>query len=144
MLPGPFDDPEAKNIEPTSNPLTHARMYAIADFYETSGLKQLSENKFRQAVSRHWNSPEFAQAIHVVYTTTLAEDRSLRQIVKDALLGHMSLMYKPEIESIMREVPDLSFDMLKGLCLRDGARNDFLPPPSPTQSLGDLWGKTKG
>jgi hypothetical protein len=108
-------------------------MYAIADYYEVPGLKNLAERKFQQAAERHWNSTEFGEAVHVVYTTTLAEDRGLRHTVKDILLRHMTLLNKPAIESIMREVPDLAFDMLKGVWQQHGARNEYLPPPSPTQ-----------
>jgi hypothetical protein len=120
-------------IEPSNNPLIHARMYAMADFFEVPGLKKLATTKFQTAVERYWNSVEFGQAVHVVYTSTLAEDRGLRQIVKDILMRHMALLNKPEIESIMREVPDLAFDMLKGIWNHHGARQEYLPPPSPTQ-----------
>jgi hypothetical protein len=126
-------------MEPARNPLVHARMYAIADFYEIPGLKSLAQKKFQQAASRHWNNIEFGEAIHVAYTSTVSEDKGLRQICKDVLLSHMTLLNKPEIEAILREVPDLAFDMLKGLWLRDGARNDYLPPPSPTQPLSEVW-----
>ncbi|KAF2434607.1 hypothetical protein EJ08DRAFT_676060 [Tothia fuscella] len=140
--PGPSDRPEhnpRESVDPARNPLVHSRMYAIADFYEIPGLKQLAQKKFQQAASRHWNSPEFVEAIHVAYTSTVSNDKGLRQICKDVLLQHMMLLNKPEIEGILREVPDLAFDMLKGLWLRDGARNDYLPPPSPTQPLSEVW-----
>jgi hypothetical protein len=134
VLPTPIegDGNQAEEVvEPPNNPLTHARMYAIADFYEIPGLKNLAQQKFQAAAERHWNSTEFGEAVHVVYTTTLAEDRGLRQTVKDILLRHMTLLNKPEVESIMREIPDLAFDMLKGVWQQHGARNEYLPPPSP-------------
>jgi hypothetical protein len=122
-------------VEPPDNPLIHARMYAIADYFEVPGLKKMASTKFQAAAERHWNSDKFGEAVHVAYTSTLPEDRGLRQIVKDILMRHMTLLNKPEIESIMREVPDLAFDMLKGVWNHHGARHEYLlPPPSPTQS----------
>ena len=98
-----------------TSPLTHARMYAIADFYGVCGLKELASKKFRDAVGEHWNSDDFAKAIQVVYTTTIAGDRELRQVVMDVLMNHMELLDKPDIEAVMRELPDLAFDVLKVL-----------------------------
>ena len=95
-----------------TNPLIHARMYALADFYGAFTLKELSIKKFCGVVQAHWYSKEFAQAVRVVYTTTVAEDSGLRQVVKDVLMNHNELLDKPEIEAVLREVSDLAADIL--------------------------------
>jgi len=98
-----------------TNPLTHARMYAVADFYNVSGLKELANKKFRDTAREHWDSNDFAKAVEVVYTTTPPKDRGLRQVVKYVLRNHRGLLDKPEIDTIMKEVPDLSYDVLRGI-----------------------------
>jgi hypothetical protein len=90
-------------------------MYAVADFYGVSGLKELANKKFRDAVRDYWDSNDFAKAVEVVYTTTVPRDCGLRQVVMDVLKNHMGLLNKPAIETVMREIPGLAFDVLKGL-----------------------------
>lgn len=98
-----------------TNPVTHARMYAIADFYGASGLRKLVEKKFCEAANTYWNSDSFAEAIEIVYTTTVAENCRMRQVVKEVLTNHQELLDKPKIEACMREMPDIAFDTLKGV-----------------------------
>ena len=90
-------------------------MYAVADFYSALNLKKLTNKKFRDAVREYWNSNDFTKAVEVVYTTTTAEDRGLRQVVKRVLMNRRELLDKPEIEAVMKEVPDLAFDVLRGI-----------------------------
>ena len=102
-------------ITPRTNPLTHAQMYTVADFYSVSGLKKLANKKFRDTVQEHWDSNDFAKAVEVVYTTTPPKDRGLRQVVSYVLRNHTELLDKPEINAIIKEVPDLSYDVLRGI-----------------------------
>ena len=98
-----------------TNPITHARMYAVAEFYGVSGLRNLAEKKCSEAAQVYWDSDAFAEAIEIVYTTTVAEDCELRKVVKNVLTDHAELIDKPKIEACMREVPDLAFDTLKAM-----------------------------
>jgi hypothetical protein len=98
-----------------TNPLTHARMYAVADFYGVLGLKKLANKKFRDAAREHWDSNDFAKAVEVVYTTTTSQDRGLRRVVKYVLVNHNELLDKPEIEKVVKEAPDLAYDILRGI-----------------------------
>jgi hypothetical protein len=95
--------------------LIHSRMYALADYYNIPPLKNLSKTKFRKAAQTHWDSPEFGQAIEIIFTSTLYGDRGLRQVVKEIVQEHHSVMEKPEIESIMRESPDFAYDVLMSM-----------------------------
>jgi len=90
-------------------------MYAVADFYSVSGLKELANKKFRDTVQEHWDSNVFIKAVEVVYTTTPPKDRGLRQVVSYVLRNHIELLDKPEIDAIIKEVPDLSYDILRGI-----------------------------
>jgi hypothetical protein len=90
-------------------------MYALADFFSVSGLKELANKKFRDTVQEHWDSNEFAKAVKVVYTTTPPKDRGLRQVVRYILKNHAELLDKPEIDTTIKEVADLSYDVLLGI-----------------------------
>ncbi|KAK7186690.1 BTB/POZ domain-containing protein [Paraphaeosphaeria sporulosa] len=92
---------------------THASMYAIGDQYGVIGLKQLSQEKFRCACLHFWNQSEFVVAAHLVFSTTLDEDKGLRDIVSETISGHMELVNKPEIEVLMTEFSSLAFGLLK-------------------------------
>lgn len=87
-------------------------MYSLADYYKIEGLKELAKTKFRASTEKHWDSPELGQAVYIVFTSTLSKDRGLRQVVKEIFQKHPRIMGKPEIESVMRELPDLAYDLL--------------------------------
>ena len=59
------------------------------------------------------DSPTLAEAIHVVYTSTPATDKEMRETVADALGWHASLLEKPEIEVAIMEINGLAYELLK-------------------------------
>ncbi len=59
------------------------------------------------------DSPEFAEAIHVVYNTTPSSDKGMRGTVADALDWHGRLLEKPEIEFAIMEINGLAYELLK-------------------------------
>lgn len=93
--------------------VVHARMYAAAHRYSIGGLKALSLDKFKIQLTRHWDSAEMAEAIHVVYTSTPAECKDMREAVADTLEWHGRLLEKPEIEVAILEIDKLAYDLLK-------------------------------
>jgi hypothetical protein len=103
----PLDWPRS----PRTGLATHARMYALADKYQISGLKALAQRKFEEAARQHWNSEEFAPALHIVYTSTLEEDRGLRDIVI-ATISRDRLLEKPEVRATVKDLPELAFGLL--------------------------------
>ncbi|KAF2721149.1 hypothetical protein K431DRAFT_346642 [Polychaeton citri CBS 116435] len=91
----------------------HARMYAAAEKYGIHGLKVLALDKFKIQLTRHWDSFEFAEAIHIVYSTTPATDKDMREAVADSLGWHSRLLDKPEIEVAVMEINGLAYELLK-------------------------------
>lgn len=91
----------------------HARMYAAAHRYGIRGLEALSLDKFKIQLTRHWDSTELAEAIHVVYTSTPSECSDMRDAVADILGWHGRLLEKPEIEVAILEIDKLAYDLLK-------------------------------
>lgn len=59
------------------------------------------------------DSPEFGEAIHVVYSTTPAHDKDMRETVADVLGWHGRLLEKPEIEIAIMEINGLAYELLK-------------------------------
>lgn len=110
-----------KTTPPNPSPLAtkdphlvlHARMYAAGERYGISGLKALSLDKFKIQATRHWDSDELAEAIHIVYTSTPKSDRDMREAVANTLEWHGRLLEKPEVEIAIMEFNGLAFELLK-------------------------------
>ena len=59
------------------------------------------------------DSPELAEAIHIVYDTTPSSDKDMRETVADALDWHSRLLEKPEIEFAIMEINGLAYELLR-------------------------------
>lgn len=111
LMPAPPDpSPLATN---TPNLALHSKMYAAGDQYGVPGLKALALDKFKIQLTRHWDSPEFAEAIHIVYSSTPASDKEMREAVADTLGWHSQLLDQPEIEVAILEINGLAYELLK-------------------------------
>lgn len=88
-------------------------MYEIGDKYAVTGLKQLAREKFFRAACSFWDSDDFAPAAHHAFSTTPEHDKGLRDIVKNTISQHMSLLNKPGIEILCTEFSTLTFGLLK-------------------------------
>ena len=91
----------------------HAKVYALAEKYEVSGLKEMAQRCF-QLVSNCGGccSKEFAQACEFVYTTTIDSDRGLRDVVVQALHENPRALDEEHIRRAMRLQPDLPYDLV--------------------------------
>ena len=95
-------------------------MYEIADKYDVLGLKALAAEKFRVASAQFWNHAMFPTAAHHAFSTTMEEDKGLREIVCKTISDHMALLEKPEIEALMTEFNGLAFGLLKAKSKANG------------------------
>lgn len=91
----------------------HARIYAAGAKYGIGGLKALALDKFKIQCTRHWDSVELPEAIHVVYSSTPPGDKDMREAVADTLGWHGRLLDKPEIEIAIMEINGLAYELLK-------------------------------
>ncbi|KAM6506760.1 hypothetical protein FALCPG4_018589 [Fusarium falciforme] len=91
----------------------HAKVYALAEKYEVSGLKEMAQRCF-QIVSNCGGccSEEFAQACEFVYTTTIDSDRGLRDVVVQALHENPRAIDEEHIQRAMRLQPRLPYDLV--------------------------------
>lgn len=101
----------------------HARIFATAVKYQVPALKCLAAMKFAAAVESRWNHISFAEAAHIVYTTTPEDVRELRDVVADAISAHEGLLDKPEVKSVVLDINGLAYELLrksKGLSAATG------------------------
>ena len=59
------------------------------------------------------DSPEFSEAIHVVYNSTPSSDKDMREAVADTLGWYGRLLDKPEIEVAVMDINGLAYELLK-------------------------------
>jgi hypothetical protein len=82
--------------------------------YQAKGLRQLAAHNFKQAASKFWKREDFAQAIHVVFTSTPDDVHELRDIVADTIHEHFSdLRNTPEIDVAVQSLGALAYSILK-------------------------------
>jgi len=92
--------------------LIHAKMYEIADKYDVVGLKDLAKEKFKLACAASWNDDAFSIAAHHAFSTTMEDDKGLRDIVSGTISDHMELVRKPEVQALLTEFNGLSLGIL--------------------------------
>ncbi|KAG7009190.1 hypothetical protein G7Y79_00003g010580 [Physcia stellaris] len=68
--------------------LVNATVYALADKYQITALKNLAKYKFESALHSGWDIVNFSEVVGMVYTTTLASDRALRDCLAPFLVRH--------------------------------------------------------
>jgi len=99
--------------------IEHAKVFAIAVKYQIDGLRDLAASKFEEAAAAHWNNDDFPHAVHVAYNSTADQVTQLRKIVADTLHERLDdLAEKAEVETVVRSIPGLAYDLLKRRCGR--------------------------
>lgn len=108
---GPPDPSPLATKEP--NLVLHARVYAAGERYGIAGLKAMALDKFKIQLTRHWDSCEFPEAIHVAYNSTVSSDKDMRETVANTINWHSRLLDKPEVEVAIMEINGLAYELLK-------------------------------
>ncbi|KAF2655626.1 hypothetical protein K491DRAFT_678692 [Lophiostoma macrostomum CBS 122681] len=92
--------------------LLHAKMYEHALKHGDMSLKIVAAWKFELACEKFWNDRAFGTAAAYIFARIPDEDQ-LRGTVCGTITKHMSLLSKPEIESLVSKSPDLAVALLK-------------------------------
>jgi hypothetical protein len=98
----------------SSNLSLHAMVYALAEKYHIPGLKSVALEKFRKEADIWWESPCFLRAAEVVYSSTMDQDRPMRDIVIDTFVQHLDLLDTEAAQNTVR-TPGLSYDLVMRL-----------------------------
>ncbi|KAK3291910.1 BTB/POZ protein [Chaetomium fimeti] len=96
---------------PQPNLTVHARVYALAEKYDIKGLKTLSLGKFEIEADLHWDSDDFMCAVEEVYTSTVDEDRGMRDAVVEAVYNNAGVLEKESMQNLVKRLP-LCFDLM--------------------------------
>lgn len=92
-----------------------ARVYALAEKYDISGLKDLAKYKYETALN-NCSGGDFLKSIQDVYGLTRESDRGLRDLVIKHTRGHMpDLKDKNEFTLAIEEIGEFSLDLLKAV-----------------------------
>ena len=102
--------PAALDVDP-ADLVIHVRLYAVAEKYEIKGLKSLALRKFRVTADNAWDTKEFLAAAAEAYTSTVEQDRGLRDVVIETIHNHRSLLDKPSAQAVFKQL-NISWDLL--------------------------------
>ncbi|KAH6873632.1 hypothetical protein B0T10DRAFT_449832 [Thelonectria olida] len=91
----------------------HARVYALAEKYAVSGLKEIALRYFRYvADGETCNLEEFSDASELAYTTTIDSDRGLRDVVIKALHENYKALDQDHVQGLLKRHPNLAIDFI--------------------------------
>ena len=94
------------------NLVIHARLYSLAEKYGILGLKAVALEKFQNELSQHWNTDDFLQAAEIVYTSTVDDDRAMRDVVVKTFYEHKALLNKQQALDCLHWVDGLAYDLV--------------------------------
>ncbi|KAF4441179.1 speckle-type poz protein [Fusarium austroafricanum] len=101
----------SESVSATPNLCLHAKVYTLGEKYGVDDLKELALHKFHAEAQHHWQSDDFLHAIREVYTSTIDEDRALRDVVVEAIDAHLELLDQPKCQESIKDLR-LCFDLL--------------------------------
>lgn len=85
----PSDAPlEATPFPLPSSLLFNAKVYIIADAYMIPELKDLAITKYKEGVETCWDTPEFSEAVKLLWENTVESDTLVRDAVVTAAASH--------------------------------------------------------
>ncbi|KAG4257578.1 hypothetical protein FPRO03_13840 [Fusarium proliferatum] len=119
-----------ESVPATPNLCLHAKVYALGEKYGIEDLKGLALDKFHAEAEHHWQSDNFLHAIREVYTSTIDEDRTLRDVVVEVVNAHPELLDQPRWQDSIKDL-GLCFDLL----MRSRCRR----PVSQPRLLGEIY-----
>jgi hypothetical protein len=99
--------------EPNTNLLLHTQVYALAEKYDITSLKELAKRKFEMELACYFDSPELAEAIEEVYCSTIDSDRGLRDVVLEAFKAHPELESTQDVYAVVHSTPTLERELWK-------------------------------
>ncbi|KAF5689980.1 kelch repeat BTB domain-containing protein [Fusarium denticulatum] len=106
-----------------------AKVYALGEKYGMQGLKNAAKGAFEsEIVSGNVAVDEFAEAVEEVYTSTVSEDRGLRDVVLKMIEQDILLLDHVVVREVMRAT-DFALDVL--LYMSQGMRSQARWKDSP-------------
>jgi hypothetical protein len=91
---------------------THAKVYALAEKYLIRGLKAVALRKFKAAAAVCSDVDDFLQATLEVYTSTIEDERGLRDVVVETLFKNSEWLDKEKVRAVIKELGALTYDLV--------------------------------
>ncbi|KAJ6284636.1 hypothetical protein J3E71DRAFT_359388 [Bipolaris maydis] len=96
----------------------HARMFALADWYDIPGLSHLAVKKYSSRCTTSWEPLEFLVSLQDVYGDTPADIKPLRNTACWAIWRHLpEILDNKEVATMynktLSEIPDFTKDLLR-------------------------------
>lgn len=89
----------------------HAKVYALGEKYDVSGLKAIALQKFKKESAFYWDNDDFLRALEEVCKSIAVHDRPMRDAILDIIMKHPELLDKEPAQSLVRN-NDLCFDLI--------------------------------
>lgn len=98
----------------TSPMLFNVNVYQTGDKYDIPNLKKQAKEKFAVALKNCWEMDDFPVAIAKAYSTTVASDRGLRDLLIETCLEHIDeLLGNDDFKQVLRETLDFAADLVQ-------------------------------
>lgn len=101
------------DTESESHLVLHTQVYALGEKYDIPSLKQLARQKFEMAAACYYDAAELAEAIELVYQSTIDSDRGLRDVVVQLFRMHPQLAQTQDMYAVIKDTPTLALDLWK-------------------------------
>lgn len=101
------------DTESESHLVLHTQVYALGEKYDIPSLKQLARQKFEMAAACYYDAAELAEAIDMVYQSTIDTDRGLRDVVVQLFRMHPQLAQTQDMYAVIKDTPGLALDLWK-------------------------------
>ncbi|AEO55663.1 hypothetical protein MYCTH_2050467, partial [Thermothelomyces thermophilus ATCC 42464] len=109
---GPDVDRRDMN-KPTGSVLaTHARVYSLAEKYLIRGLKTVAVRQFKLAATSFPDIDDFLEATLEVYSSTVDDDRGLRDVVVETLYTNSNWLDRENVRDVIKELGALTYDLV--------------------------------
>ncbi|KAK3682379.1 hypothetical protein B0T22DRAFT_501790 [Podospora appendiculata] len=87
-------------------------VYALAEKYMICGLKAVALRQFKAAATVSLDINDFLQATWEVYTSTIDDDRGLRDVVVETLYKNSQWLDKEEVRDVVKGLGALTYDLI--------------------------------
>ncbi|KAH6954354.1 hypothetical protein DER45DRAFT_615683 [Fusarium avenaceum] len=99
------------NQPPAANLCLHVKVYSLGEKYGIEHLKMFAVRRFEAEVESHLQSIDFLLAIEEAYTSTIEEDRGLRDAIVRTLKKHKDLLKKDYLQELVKST-QLGYDLV--------------------------------
>jgi hypothetical protein len=89
------------------------RVYALADKYDISPLKELARQKFCSWAENNWTCEDFSAIAREVFESTPKNDRGLRDVIIQLVAKHADIfIQKDGLRQLIEDIGDLELSVL--------------------------------